>query len=484
MRFDKTYVDNVLAENFDDAKRFFFEPLMEIHRAHLVMLAKVGIVSKEEARRLTQAIDAVTFDQVKPIVYDGSFEDLFCCVENLLTERCGEDSAGRLHTARSRNDIDVTAYRLRWREELRKVLWAAHDLRTTLIEVCARELDTVFPLYTHTQPAQPSTIAHYFLGAVEHLERDHRRLRQAWEAMNRCPLGSCAVTGTAFPIDRELVSRLLAFDGPTGNTYGSIAGVDYLLEAAAGLMIMLTTLGRLIQDLLLWSMAEFQFMRVDDGFVQPSSIMPQKRNPVALEHARALASKAFGEASAIFQMLHNTPFGDIVDVEDDIQPLVFNLFRDSLRPLKLLAGALRTARFDRDNLEAKAAQGGITLTELADTLVRREGISFRAAHAVAARMSAEFGPPSETSLSEALGRASESVTGRRIEYSEEELRRFLCPHNFVETRSLPGGPAPVETRRAVAQARERSASDRQWLEQLDARLREYPAQLKQTAATL
>src|SRR2546429_7538988 len=226
------------------------------------------------------------------------------------------------------------------------------------------------------------------LAVVEQLERDGSRLKGAYDRTNRNPLGSCAITGTGFPIDRQLTSDLLGFCGPAGNTYGGIATVDYLLESVSAAAVLLAGLGRFIQDLLLWSTSEFNYVRFGDGFVQSSSIMPQKRNPVAIEHARAIGSKALGQSQAIVTSVHNTPFGDIVDTEDDLQPLVFSMFRDATRAVKLVAAAMRTAEFDAVRLQARAADGGTTLTELAGTLVRDHDLPFRAAHTIASRLMA------------------------------------------------------------------------------------------------
>src|SRR2546429_2922845 len=200
------------------------------------------------------------------------------------------------------------------------------------------------------------------LAVVEQLERDGSRLKAAYASTNRNPLGSCAITGTGFPIDRQRTSDLLGFDGATGNTYGSIATVDYLLESVSAAAVLLAGLGRVIQDLLLWCTSEFGYLRLADGFVQCSSIMPQKRNPVALEHARAIGSKALGQASAIQLSVHNTPFGDIVDTEDDLQPLVFSMFKDATRAVKLVAAAMKDATFDVKRLAERAEQGWITVT--------------------------------------------------------------------------------------------------------------------------
>ena len=322
-------------------------------------------------------------DTVRRTPYDGSCEDLFFFVERLIAERAG-DVAGRLHTARSRNDIDMTMYRMRQRGFVLDLLDATLALRTTLGGIAAAHLETVFPAHTHTQRAQPTTLAHYLLGVIEQLERDGGRLRAAFATTNRSPLGACAITGTAFPIDRDRTSALLGFDGPTGNTYGSIATVDYLLESLSAASVALVGVGRVVQDLLLWCTAEFRYLRLGDGFVQVSSIMPQKRNPVALEHARSIGSKALGQATAVMLSVHNTPFGDIVDTEDDLQPLVQQTFRDAVRAVSLVAASLRTATFDAAEMGRRAGEGFITVTELADTLTREHGLPFVQSHAIAA----------------------------------------------------------------------------------------------------
>jgi argininosuccinate lyase len=278
-------------------------------------------------------------------------------------------------------------------------------------------------------------------------------------------LGSCAITGTGFSIDRHLTSDLLGFDHPTGNTYGSIATVDYLLESASAASVLLTGLGRFVQDLLLWCTVEFGYVRLADGFVQSSSIMPQKRNPVALEHARAIGSKALGQAVAITLSVHNTPFGDIVDTEDDLQPLVASMFRDSLRAVTLVGAALRGAEFDVNRLESRAAVGGTTLTELADHLVRQEGMPFATAYAIAARFfEARRGHPL-TSLADTLVAVSGEVLGRSLLYTDAEIARIVSPRHFVEVRATVGGPAPSETARAIEHARGALTRDRAWLAQ-------------------
>jgi argininosuccinate lyase len=465
MRFDPQYVTQVLNENFEDAKTLFLSPLLAIHYAHLVMLTERGIVSPEDAHTLRQALDSIAAREpdIRQTPYDGTCEDLFFFIERMLIAACGEEVAGRLHTARSRNDIDMTMYRMRQREFITALIAATLELRAGLIELAGRHRETVFAAHTHTQPAQPSTIAHYLLAAIEQFERDTRRLAAAYASTNCNPLGACAITGTGFPIDRDLTSELLGFDGPTGNTYGSIATVDYLLESVSAVSVLLAGLGRIVQDLLLWCTMEFGYLRLSDGFVQSSSIMPQKRNPVALEHARAIGSKALGQASGITLAVHNTPFGDIVDTEDDLQPLVAAMFRDALRAVTLVGAAMKTADFDVERLAARAGEGGTTLTELADHLVREHGIPFRTAHGIAARLLKVLREQPTTPLGAMLAEVSADLLGAPLDYSDEAIAKILSPRHFVEVRRTHGGPAPSETARALDASRRQLASDRAWL---------------------
>jgi len=484
MSFAPAYITNVLSENFEDAKVLFFSPLMSIHYAHLVMLRRQGIVSDETARAVRGALDGVSPAAVRAAVFDGSVEDLFCYVERLVVQGCGDEPAGRLHTARSRNDIDMTTYRMRLREYVLELLQVTLDLRRVLIDLAARHRETIFAAHTHTQPAQPTTIAHYLLGVIEQLERDATRLQAAFDVTNRCPLGSCAITGTGFPIDRGLTSELLGFSAPTGNTYGSIATVDYLLEASAAASVALIGLGRVVQDLLQWCTIEFGYLRLGEGYVQASSIMPQKRNPVALEHARAIGSKAVGEATAIATTVHNTPFGDIVDTEDDLQPLVYSMFRDATRTVTLVASALSSAEFDAARLDQRAARGFITVTELADTLTREQGLPFKTSHAITGLFVRTLQEEPSVSRVEALQRAAREILGRTLPYDDAALDRILSPRHFVAVRATLGGPAPQETERALASARGVLANDEAWLSGRIEALKKAEAKLRAAADAL
>jgi argininosuccinate lyase len=481
MPFSPDYVRIVLNENFEDAKALFLDPLMSIHYAHLVMLHDTGIVSTADARAIRRALDGINLDAVRKSKYDGTCEDLFFYLERQIVEACGDAVAGRLHTARSRNDIDMTLYRMNIRDYVLGVAQATVQLRQSLLTIAGKHRETVFPAHTHTQPAQPSTVAHYLLGAIEQLERDTTRFKAAYASVNLNPLGACAITGTGFPIDRDRTSALLGFDGTTGNTYGSIATVDYLLQAVSATAVALVGVGRLVQDLLLWCTMEIGYLRLTDAFVQVSSIMPQKRNPVALEHARALSSKAFAQAGAIPVAVHNTPFGDIVDTEDDLQPLVAGMFKDAIRAVSLVAYALEGADFDVAKMRQRATENWITVTELADTLARDHGLSFKAGHTIAARMVRGSATHTETSPAQLLSQVSREVTGTEIKFTEDELKKLLSPEHFVEVRRTHGGPAPEITAHAIADSQSVLVQDLDWLSETKAQLTKAASDLKRAA---
>ena len=484
MKFAPEYVSGVLNENFEDAKAQFLSPLLAIHYAHLVMLSECGILSAQHARTIRDGLNRISPDDVRRVQYDGSCEDLFFYIERLLVDHCGEDIAGRLHTARSRNDIDMAMYRMVQRKMLLELQSATLELRETLLTLAGEHREDVFAAHTHTQPAQPTTVAHYLLAVIEQLERDAVRLRSAYRSTNQNPLGACAITGTGFPIDRARTAQLLGFSAPTGNTYGSIATVDYLLEAVSATAVMLTGLGRVVQDLLLWCTSEFGYLRLSDRFVQCSSIMPQKRNPVALEHARAIGSKAVGQAGAVLLAVHNTPFGDIVDTEDDLQPLVSSMFKDATRAVRLVAAVMGDATFDREKLAERAEQGWITVTELADTLARDHGVPFKASHAVAAKFVAGCEGDPMADRTDVLRAATTSVLGRAVELSPDELNRTLSARNFVNVRRTPGGPSPAVTAAAIADSRARLSDDRKLLENEVTRLEDAGKSLQAAGAAL
>ena len=471
----RVYAETVLTPNFEDAKRHFLHSLLDIHRAHTRMLARQDIITTDDERTLIAALEGLDCLSISQTKYDGSHEDLFFYIESLLEQAAGANIAGKLHTARSRNDIAITLYRMTARRELLALAAAVAGLRCVLLDLAGRNLETVMPAHTHTQPAQPTTLAHYLLGACEFLARDADRVRHAFASVNLSPLGAAALTTTGFPIDREATAHLLGFEGLASNSYAAIAAIDYITEAAAAVAVAMVNLGKLTQDLLLWSTREFGFLRLSDGFVQSSSIMPQKRNPVALEHARVLSSRAVGEAQAVLTCAHNTPFGDINDSEDDLQPLVVCMFTDAIRPLRLLSGAMSSVHIDHAEMARRAGKDFLTVTELADTLVRRERMSFREAHALVAQVVRACGRDDNPSTIAAELRALRPS----LRTTPEEIEQALDPSHFVRIRNIVGGPAPERTAEALQQAWSQQREIDAWIEAKTRLLDQAQAQLRQ-----
>jgi argininosuccinate lyase len=288
----------------------------------------------------------------------------------------------------------------------------------------------------------------------------------AYRTVNKSSMGAAALTTSGFPLSRERMKELLAFDDIVENAYDAVAGADYLGETAAAVHVAATNLGRAIQDLLLWCTQEFAVLRVADPYVQASSIMPQKRNPVSLEHLRSLLSSAAGNAATVLTMMHNTPFGDIVDTEDDMQPYVWRSLSLLEQLYRLLACVIATLEVDRQRLLERARQSFATLTELADTLVRTDNLPFRKAHQIVSRVGREAMrlqlSADQLSL-DLLNQVAQEVIGRRLQLSAEQLRQALDPLHFVTVRTLPGGPNPEVVKRMIAERRKRLGAIAEWV---------------------
>jgi argininosuccinate lyase len=474
------YVRTVLAVNFEDAREYFADALLEIHLAHTLMLARQQILTPEETRVCLDALSRLDRNTLATAQYDARFEDFFFFVEHCLEQLADPAIIGKIHTARSRNDIDIALYRMCFRREVLSLAREVCALRRAILEMASQHVDTVMPAYTHSQPAQPTTLAHYLMAAAEFLARDMKRIQASFAVINRSPLGACAITTTGFPIDRDYTARLLGFEGLQLNSYGCIAAVDYLTQAASAVAVCMVNLGRLVQDLLMWCTKEFGFLRVDDGYVQISSIMPQKRNPVSLEHTRILASKSFGQAQAVLAALHNTPFADMVDAEDDLQPLLFSMFRDAHRTVTLLAAVMAHCQVDADRLRRRANRDFLPVTELADTLVRKENISFREAHHLVSAMVQKVREDQPAAqMIEALRELAPSIIGRKLETNDRDLIAALDAEHFVQIRTIPGGPSPGTVRRERAAAEEELRKDEQWIEEKSSLLAAYRKRLNE-----
>ncbi len=440
------YKETVLRPLFDGAKTHHVDGFRRIDRAHLVMLVETGILDRDQAAQIAVALEAID-QEINPaeLTYTGEVEDFFFLIEKELKARIGADVAGRLHTARSRNDIDHTLFKLGLKKHIDTLLAKSRHLLDVLVAAVEREQATLIVAYTHGQPAQPTTFGHYLAAATEVLIRDIERLEAARTIVNQSPMGAAAITTSGFPIDRKRVSELLGFAAPLNNSYSCIAAVDYVTSTYSALELMFIHLGRLIQDFQFWTSFEVGQIYVPNAFVQISSIMPQKRNPVPIEHMRHLSSQTMGRARTVLDVMHNTPFTDMNDSEGETQQMGYEAFASAGRVLDLLAAFIEAIRIDPARVAENIRRSCITITELADSLVRIEGLSFRQAHEIAAtvaRAVVAHGGGLETDGFAPFLTAFHEATGREPSFDQIKFEELVSPQHFVAVRDRLGGPAP------------------------------------------
>jgi len=441
----RVYKETVLAPLFEGVKRHHWRYQMQINQASAVLLAECGLLTQEEARAILGALDDIlkTID-VDSLVYTGEHEDFFFHVEAELIRRLGVEVAGKLHTGRSRNDIDHTVFKLALKDRL-STLFAEHAaMIEALLAVAERERATIVVAYTHGQPAQPTTYGHYLAAFIELSLRDMDRLLHAARTVDLCSMGAAAITTSGFGLDRARMAELLGFADVQENSYGCIAAADYATGVYAALKLLFIHAGRFVQDLNAWTGFEIGHLHVPDAFVQISSIMPQKRNPVPVEHLRLIASLGAARCEAVLTAVHNTPFTDMNDSEGEVQIAGYEAFDTGHRLMTLLGGLMAAVKIDSAKVRRHIDEAGITLAELADSLVRTEAISFRQAHEVASRLARRMidGGMALSKLPfSAFQQIFAAAIGRPALLAEADFRRFTTPEHFIAVRTMPGGPA-------------------------------------------
>ncbi len=413
-------------------------------RAHAAMLAACGILSDSDAEAIGEGLITV-FSEIESgrFVFSEALEDIHMNVEARLAEIAGEP-AKRLHTARSRNDQVATDFRLWVRDQCDAAVPSIRALQRALVSQAEAGADWVMPGFTHLQTAQPVTWGHHMLAYVEMLDRDAGRFSDARARMNESPLGAAALAGTSFPIDRAMTAEALGFDRPMANSIDAVSARDFALEFLSAAAIAAMHLSRLAEELVIWSSAQFRFVRLSDRFTTGSSIMPQKKNPDAAELIRAKTGRILGAAVALFTVMKGLPLAYSKDMQEDKEQ-VFDAADTLMLALAAMEGMVRDMAADPAALERAAAGGFSTATDLADWLVRRAGLPFREAHHVTGRIVA---------LAEAGGRDLPDLTLAEMQGIHPaitaEVFDVLGVRNSVASRTSFGGTAPVRVREQVA----------------------------------
>jgi len=417
--------------------------------AHAAMLADRGIIAKEDGAAIAEGLETIRAEiEGGTFKFDAALEDIHTNIEVRLKALIG-DAAGRLHTARSRNDQVAVDFRLWVRRACDELTLDLKDLITALVERAEEHAATLMPGFTHLQPAQPTTFGHHLLAYVEMFGRDASRLADARKRMNESPLGAAALCGTSFPIDRHQTAKALGFDRPTANSLDSVSDRDFALEYLSALSIIAIHLSRFAEEMVLWTSDSFRFVALSDAFTTGSSIMPQKRNPDAAELVRAKAGHVIGMLTQLLIVMKGLPLTYGKDMQDDKAPTF--AATDTIRlGLAATAGMVRDMKANPERMKAATAGGFITATDLADWLVRKLGVPFRSAHHTTGEL---------VRLAESKNLPLERLSLADMQSVEpkitEDLFTVLTPEHSAASRTSFGGTAPENVRKAVAAARER-----------------------------
>ena len=420
-------------------------------KAHVAMLAKQGIVSAGDAAAIAQGLDTIAAEyEANGVPVNLDLEDIHMVTESRLAELIGP-AAGRLHTARSRNDQVATDFRLWVRDAIDEVQAGLDALQQVLLARAEEHADAVMPGFTHLQSAQPVTLGHHLMAYHAMVRRDRSRFADARERLNECPLGAAALAGTGFPIDRHATAAALGFAKPTDNSLDSVSDRDFALDYLMAATQLALNLSRLAEEFIIWASQPFGFIKLPDAYSTGSSIMPQKRNPDAAELVRGHAGRIMGCMTALCVTMKGLPLAYSKDMQDD-KPPVFEAHDLIGLSIAAMTGMIETVTFRTDRMRALAESGFATATDLADWLVREANVPFREAHHITGRAVAAA-ESAGTPLADLPIETLKAIDAR----IDERVYAVLTVDASVASRKSHGGTAPDQVRARIAQARKEQA---------------------------
>jgi argininosuccinate lyase len=424
-----------------DFDRQLYRQDIAASKAHAAMLAKKGIIAAQDAKRIAHGLDTILSEiEAGKFVFKRALEDIHMNVEGRLAELIGP-TAGRLHTARSRNDQVATDFRLWLRDAIDEIGGALADYQRALARQALDHAATVMPGLTHLQPAQPVTFGHHLLAYVEMAARDRGRFADARARLNECPLGSGALAGTSFPIDRTMTAKALGFARPTANSLDAVADRDFVLETLSACAITAVHLSRLAEEIVIWSSPLTGLVRLSDKFTTGSSMMPQKRNPDAAELVRAKTGRIVGALVGLMMVIKALPLAYQKDLQEDKEGAIDAIGALALS-LSAMAGMVRDLQPDAARMAAAAGEGYSTATDLADWLVRMLKLPFREAHHITGRIVATAAEQG-MALDKLPLKAMQAIEPR----IDKSVFAVLSAANSVKSRTVYGGTAPKNVRR-------------------------------------
>lgn len=440
-----------------------YSTILAVNAAHVIMLMEEGIITREVGRTILTVTKEMDLAGKPTFEINYNLEDLYFNMEAYLINRVGLDVGGQQHTGRSRNDMLATIIRMDSRECYLKLCGMLNEFRAVLLDFAKTNFNVVMSGYTHLQPSEPITMGHYFSAVLHALERDYQRIISAYSRLNQCPLGSGAMAATSFKINRQTTADLLGFDAYMGNSLDGVASRDYVMEIEAAFGIMMNNLSRLAHDLYLWSTPEYGYIEVGGSVAVCSSIMPQKKNPMTLEHIKAKAAHIEAFFVSAFSALKNTPFTHARDISCESVSYYYTALKEVEAALQLATVTIKTLKVNKELMLERAKNNFCTVTELANYLVRYDGISFRAAHEVVAEIVAymvEHKKSSEDIDRAILSETVRKTLGTETTLSNEQIANALNPVLNAGTKDIAGGPAPAEVQKQLTKLSNLLAEDK------------------------
>jgi argininosuccinate lyase len=429
-----------LVYEFNQSIRFdqrFFAQDVRGSRAHVIMLAKQGILTEEERDEILRGLQSIEEDVAAgKLVISEQYEDIHSFVEAVLTERIG-DPGKKLHTGRSRNDQVALDMRLYIRDEVDETVELLKNLLGTILRIMEENTETYMPGFTHLQKAQPVTLAHHMGAYFEMVKRDVLHLKSLRERMNVCPLGSGALAGTTYPLDREYTAKLLGFDRASDNSMDGVSDRDYVIEYVSCLATIMMHLSRLSEEIIIWNSNEYRFIELDDTYATGSSIMPQKKNPDIAELIRGKTGRVYGAMTQILTIMKGIPLAYNKDMQED-KETVFDAIDTTKGCIRLMEGQLASAKWNKKRMADSARQGYSNATDAADYLVKK-GMPFRDAHSVIGRLVL-------TCIEKNIQMDELPLADYRAESElfDEDIYEAISLKTCVETRITKGAPGDIE----------------------------------------
>ncbi|MBQ2980913.1 MAG: argininosuccinate lyase [Lachnospiraceae bacterium] len=443
-RFTKE--ENQLVHNFNASISFdqkFYKQDIEGSIAHVTQLGTVGIITEDEMRKIIEGLKGIKADiESGKLEITEDSEDIHSFVEANLIERIGEPGK-KLHTGRSRNDQVALDMKLYTRDEVKEVDELLKNLLNVILRIMKENVDTYMPGFTHLQKAQPITLAHHFGAYFEMFKRDRDRLKDIYKRMNYCPIGSGALAGTTYPLDRNLTASLLGFEGPTLNSMDSVSDRDYLIEFLSAMCTIMMHLSRFSEEIIIWNSNEYRFVELDDAYSTGSSIMPQKKNPDIAELVRGKTGRVYGALMSLLTTMKGLPLAYNKDMQED-KEFTFDAIDTTKGCISLFTGMIDTMSFNKDNMESSAKNGFTNATDAADYLVGK-GVPFRDAHGIVGQL-VLFCIEKDIALDDMTLEEYKAISP----VFEEDIYEAISLKTCVEKRMTIGAPGMEAMKRVIA----------------------------------